>query len=338
MKSVLICILMLVIPGVGLAGRDVPFRQAILQGAKAKVVFRVVDDEGMPVSGATVHVWFSSDGRPQDDADWVVETDKNGVFVASHRTNEQLSWLVSKDGYYRTHGKILFRGRKIEGPRVVDGKWQPYGETRTVVLKRIKKPIRLRDPDVGIRHKYPESGKWIGFDLELCDWVSPLGNGKCADMMIRFTLMPQTGGYFRSLDVAFTNNPYAGVYLLQKDAYSEMDSVYEANTNVEYVSTLRYEFERTTKGSHVISELGTDQYLVFRTRTKTDRDGRLISAHYGRIMGCWDYVETGNMILRSYFNPTPNDTNLEDAETARLSRLGYKQQLEFERRRKAGEK
>lgn len=39
-----------------------------------------------------------------------------------------------------------------------------------------------------------------------------------------------------------------------------------------------------------------------------------------------------------YFNPTPNDTNLEDAETARKSRLGYKQSLEFERRRKAGGK
>lgn len=306
------------------------------KGALAKVKFRIVDQDGVPVPNAKIWGAFSAN-RSKDAILIDGETNTNGEFTAQGKCNEFLRVDVTKAGCYHTEEKINFWRSKAE-PIVKDGKWQPYGETRTVVLKRIKKPIRLRDPDVGIRHKYPESGKWIGFDLELCDWVSPLGNGKCADMMIRFTLMPQTGGYFRSLDVAFTNNPYAGVYLLQKDAYSEMDSVYEANTNVEYVSTLRYEFERTTKGSHVISELGNDQYLVFRTRTKTDRDGRLISAHYGRIMGCWDYVETGNMILRSYFNPTPNDTNLEDAETARLSRLGYKQQLEFERRRKAGEK
>ena len=41
-------------------------------------------------------------------------------------------------------------------------------------------------------------------------------------------------------------------------------------------------------------------------------------------------------VERLMFNPTPNDTNLEDAETARLSQLGYRQRQEFEWRRKNG--
>lgn len=115
-----------------------------------------------------------------------------------------------------------------------------------------------------------------------------------------------------------------------------MDSVYEANTNGKYIGNFRYEFERTAKGNHVISELGYGQYLVFRIRTKTDENGKLISAHYGRIMGALQYLEKAGIVLGPvFFNPTPNDTNLEDAETARRSRLGYKQRLEFERQRKA---
>lgn len=341
MKTVIYSALVITLPILCLAEYDESaFAQLIRNGAIAKYVYRVVDDEGAPVSNATAHVRFSSYARPQDNADWRIDTDTNGIFVAEHRLNEKFTVGIGKAGYYRTYDKINYFGMSAEErlSKVKDGKWQPYGETRTVVLKKIKNPIRLCDPDARARHKYPESGKWVGFDLELCDWVSPLGNGKCSDMMVRYTRSARSDGYLKSLDVTFTNNPYAGVYLLNKDSYSEMNSVYAANTNGEYVSTLRYEFERTARGNHMISELGKNQYLVFRTRTEIDRDGRLISAHYGRIMGCWDYVETGNMILSSYFNPTPNDTNLEDTETARLSRLGYEQQLEFERRRKAGGK
>lgn len=307
-----------------------------VNGANAKVVFKVVDQDGVAVSGAEFRGAFSAN-RLDDSVliDGISNT--NGEFIAQGKCNEFLRVGVTKEGYYHTEEKVNFWQSKLN-PLVVDGKWQPYGETRTVILKKIKNPIRLCDPDARVRHKYPESGKWVGFDLELCDWVQPLGNGKCADMMVRYTRSPLLDGYSKSLDVAFTNNLYAGVYLLGKDSYSELDSVYEANTNGEYISTLRYEFERTANGNHMISELGKNEYLVFRTRTKIDCEGRLISAHYGRIMGCWDYVETGNMILSSYFNPTPNDTNLEDAETARLSRLGYKQRLEFERRRKAKKK
>ena len=313
------------------AGVDESFIRAIRDGAMAKVVCRVVDDAGSPVSNATAHVWFSSYGRRQDNADWLVVTDGNGMFTVEHRTNEQLAWIVQKAGYYQTRGKILFRDRETEGPKVVDGKWQPYNEMRTLVLKRILNPIKLSDPNASCYHKYPVSGKWTGFDLQKCDWVSPLGNGRFADMMIRFTHEMTSDGYLKTVDVSFSNNQCAGVYLMTKDSYSEMDSVYVANTNAVYTNSLRYELERIGKRKRVIRELGTDEYLIFRTRTTVDHDGKLISAHYGRIMGDWRYWEKGGMSFGPvFFNPTPNDLNLEDAETARRSRLVYRQNLIFE--------
>lgn len=308
-----------------------------IKGALAKVKFRIIDQDGVPILNAKIWGAFSAN-RSKDSVLVDGATNTNGEFTAQGKCNEFLRVDVTKEGYYHTEEKINFWSSKAD-PIVVDGKWQPYGETRTVVLKRIKNPIRLRDPDAGYRYKYPVSGEWTGFDLVSGDWMPPLGSGKCADMMIRYVREPRPDGYFKSLDISFTNNPYAGVYLMDKDSHSEMDSVYEANTNGEYVGTLRYEFERTAKGNHVISELGSGQYLVFRIRTEVDDDGNLVSAHYGRIMGALQYLEKGGMVLGPvFFNPTPNDTNLEDAETARKSRLGYRQQLEFSKKRTAGGK
>lgn len=310
---------------------DASFAYAISHGAMAKIVCQVVDEVGIPVSNATAHVWFSSYARPQDDADWLVDTDTNGVFSVSHRTNERLAWIVRKPGYYQAFDEILFRDRETECPKVVDGKWQPYGEKRTVVLKRILNPVRLYNPNASCYHKYPELGVWTGFDLQEGDWVSPLGRGQHTDMLVKYTRESRPDGYFKSVDVSFTNNPYAGVYLLTKDVCSEMNSVYAANTNGNYVDTLRYEFERTGKGNRMIRELGAGEYLVFRTRTKVDYNGKLVAAHYGIIMGEWRFIEKGGMSFGPVsFNPTPNDTNLEDAETARRSRLRYRQSMEFE--------
>ena len=309
--------------------------RALEIGAEFDVMFRVVDADGFPIANARCGGWMYMEHGQKHGNGYATYTDTNGCARVTGKCGEWFSVVVRKDGYYKTSFDVRYPLEYVDTP-ILDGKWQPYGEIRTVVLKKIRNPIRLRDPNARYSFKYPESGKWTGFDLECCDWVPPLGGGKCADIMIRYIRKPRPDGYFKSLDISFTNNPCAGAYVMDRESYSEMDSVYEANTNGEYVGSLRYEFERTAKGNHVISELGFGQYIVFRIRTKTDEEGNLISAHYGRIMGALQYLEKAGMIFGPvFYNPTPNDTNLEDAETARKSRLGYKQQIEFERRRKA---
>ena len=153
--------------------------------------------------------------------------------------------------------------------------------------------------------------------------------------MLKFghVLVHRQTDFKMTMDVSFTNNPYAGCYQMKDDGFSERRTIYHADATQNFSSTLNYVHERHPGSQRIDNRLENDSYLVFRTRTKVDANGRLISAHYGIIQGKWAFFDT--MLSGGYlFNPTPNDTNLEDAETARLSRLGYKQSLEFEKARK----
>lgn len=51
-----------------------------------------------------------------------------------------MHWLVCKEchkaGYYRSHAE-WFLSDSQSAPKVVYGRWQPYGVTREIVLKQI---------------------------------------------------------------------------------------------------------------------------------------------------------------------------------------------------------
>ena len=288
---------------------------AIRNGAVGKYTYRVVDDEGRAVSNAQAHVWFRSYGRPQDNADWIAKTDMNGMFTVEHRFNEKFSVGFDKKGYYHSHDEINYLAMPVLP--VKDGKWQPYGELRTVVLKRICNPIELSSSDGLSYYKYPPLGKWSGFDLCMRDWVGPDGNGKFPDVQIRIDRIATPEGYVKTMDVAFTNNPYAGAYEIHVDSWSDLPAVYSADTNATYSGMLRYTFKRE-KGVNDRKELKEGKCLVFRTRTKCDKKGGLSSAHYGIIFGNWRFCEKGGMAIeRIVFNPNPNDPNLEEAKLVR---------------------
>lgn len=305
--------------------------------ALAQVRIQVVDQDGCVVPDAMVWGGFTCGGGMNDFVPVDGVTDTNGTYVAEGKCNELLRFEVRKEGYYRTDVKIYF-ARSKAAPLVVDGKWQPYGETRTVVLKRIKNPVTMSFAE----HKIidiPVYDKWIAFDMERFLWLPPYGEGKEPDVLIRFTCEGKNmqNDFKSTMQVSFTNNPYAGFYEMKKDVAAEMKSVYAADTNEAYQTSTEYRFERHPGRRILPVLLQDDSYLVFRTRTAVDKDGKLISAHYGKIYGRWGFhgaMRADTMI----FNPMPNDMNLEDAETARKSRLWYKQCLEFERRRKAGGK
>ena len=150
-----------------------------------------------------------------------------------------------------------------------------------------------------------------------------------------------------TMEVSFTNNPYAGAYLLKKDKYSEMKSVYNADTNAVYQTFFRFVYERhpvvIEKPIRHVSgmnendtRLDADSYLVFRTRTEVDPEGRLISAHYGKIYGVWEFFG-GMRAANVQFNQNPNDTNLEDEETTQRTLIRKRQREEppYKKKRKS---
>lgn len=296
---------------------EAEFIKALNVGADAKMVLRIVNAEGVPVPDAEVEFGFWNNYLQGGFKNTILHSDENGECVVSGRCNSSCVWNVTKQGYYRSHAEWSLSDTHAV-PKVVDGKWQPYGETKEIVLKQIVSPVDLTSLEYTII-KCPVFDEWLGFDFGCHSWVKPYGDGLHSDVLIK--LHEEGSGdiaFSASLELCFTNNPFAGAYVLRKDADSEMKSVYRADTNAQYATLFRYSLNVDREGRRHANELSENEYLVFRTRTAVDKDGKLISAHYGKIYGEWGFY--GGMRAKAiFFNPKPNDTNLEDAKTAKRS-------------------
>lgn len=296
-----------------------------VNGALAKVKLRVVDQDGSAVYGA--RIWGGFSANFSNDSVLVEGfTNTNGEFVVQGKCNEFLRVDVTKEGYYHTEEKINFLQAKAD-PIVVDGKWQPYGETHEVVLKKIKNPWAVKVFGENIhRHDIPVFDEWIDFDLEAGDWLPPYGAGKFSDVALRFNadIRKPRIDYTYRMEVSFTNNPHGGAYILKKDLFSNLQTAYIAETNGIYASELTFTTDCISDKPVRLSYLDRDSYLVFRTRTRVDDQGMLVGAHYGKICGIWRSTQKMMLINDGCFNPVENDPNIEGDQTLLYTIKGCK--------------
>lgn len=324
----------LFIASCGICDDSAEFARALNVGADAKMILRIVNADGVPIPDAEVEFGFWNDYSHGGFKNSISRSDANGECVVSGRCNGSCVWNVTKPGYYRSHGEWSLSDTQ-SNPKVVDGKWQPYCATREIVLKQIICPVELSFLEYALI-KCPVFDEWLGFDLGCYSWVKPYGKGLHSDMLVK--LREEGSGdtaFSASLELCFTNNPFAGAYVLKKDADSEMKSVYRADTNATYQTKFLYSLSVDGNGKRNANELSEDSYLVFRTRTEVDEDGNLLSAHYGKIYGKWGFY--GGMRAEAFFfNPTPNDSNLEDAKTAEssLQRQRQREESPYKKKRK----
>lgn len=280
---------------------------------KAKIQLKIVDQDGDPVENARIFGGFITGTRVNDYAMLEGVTDVGGSYVASGPCNEFLRYEITKEGYYATQEKVSFADTKNHY-QIVDGKWQPYGETRMVVLKGIKHPHAMLGPDRTPQRKRTTYDEWLAFDLEKADFLPPIGEGSSQDMLVRYHLegvMPHD--WSLTMEVSFENNPHAGAYRLKKDTWSDMNSSYDADTNATYQTNFTFRYSHRKGEYPSMDMLKEDEYMVFRTRTKVDREGRLVSARYGKIYGPWLFADAGGFkISRVLMNSADNDLNLED--------------------------
>ena len=309
------------------------------KGAKAKEILRIVDHEGIPVINARIYgsFWPGDNGKKYILIDGLTNTD--GEFVAEGVSKWKLTYQVSKAGYYMSSGTIDYLA-STNSPAIVNGKWQPYGMTRNIILKKIKNPVPLVHSKSS-HSKSPGLGEWYGYDIERRQWVRPFGDGVHPDMLIKISIdaKNEINDFKTVMEVSFTNNPYAGAYLMKKDEFSEMKSVYEADTNADYQSSFKFVHEKhpiikqtpffkySSGAQTTDTRLDDSSYIVFRTRTRVDDKGNLVSAHYGKLYGLWEFfgrIRAANV----QFNPNSNDPNLEDIETAKYSQKIRRQREE----------
>jgi hypothetical protein len=90
-------------------------------------------------------------------------------------------------------------------------------------------------------------------------------------------------------------------------------SEHEARNDAKYAKEFHYAAERTDDRIIQDSKLGEREIIVFRVRTEMDQQGRIVNAQYGKIYGPFKFAQGPKKLVdfTYYFNPTPNDRNLE---------------------------
>jgi hypothetical protein len=277
---------------------------ALRDGAKAQVTFRIVDQVGNLVTGASVQVSFVRRG-----CKWVYGiSDENGLYLAKGKSNKIL-YCINKEGYYPTETEYTFGG---EGNIVLnDGHWLPWNQTNTVILKKVINPVAMfAYVDYRV---VPVKGTNVAFDLENADWLPPYGKGVYADLIVNFDHQwtdAWTG--FRKMQLTFGTNALDGVRRYTADDFSKLKSIYEAPVDG-YEKSVSWSMEGT-KGEKTVFNVPPDsEYFIFRVRTEVDEKGKIVKANYGKIYGPVGYGMRGpnQIVLYSYFNPEVNSRNLE---------------------------
>ena len=293
------------------------------RGAKVRERFRVVDLDEKPVTNADVRCTFKVGAGASGLQDVYGVTDMNGLCTINGMCKAYMHYSVEKDGYYCSHGKVDYM-ETTRVPAVIEGKWQPYGETRTVVLKRIRNPCAVKVFSGEQCHrKIPVFEQWLPFDMEQSDWLAPYGKGIHNDVLLRFhkKLTDKWFDFAFSMEACFTNSPHAGVYIRPLDDYSDLKSSYSAETNANYCANYNFSFESVSK-----KRVGLDEnsYLVFRTRTRVDENGKLVGAHYGKYSRGWRSDEKEMHFGAACFNPVENDNNIEGDQILHYAIRNYK--------------
>lgn len=250
-----------------------------------QVTFRVVDDEGRPVVGAKTEVSYenakatkpserirSSEGMSNDEGQVTLE----GKTFASG-----ISYGASKAEYYSAYGlRYHFKDSGFI-------QWQPWNPTIQVLLRRIKNPVPMYAKRVEV--KIPEFSKPMGYDLVQGDWVVPYGNGQMPDLIFEADRNVQNDQeYHGKLTLRFSNE---GDGLLDHEVANPdlpgLRMPYFA-PDEGYLATKTWQESRHTSANgdvKVISSASRRMNYFIRVRTVRDKEGKIISALYGKIHG-----------------------------------------------------
>ena len=320
-------LLLLVVPYAVFARKLAPeVEHAMAYGAETKICLKICDDMGLPISNASVRTYFDMLPVPHS---VYGKTDANGVCVVEGKTNgNKVEFFVGKEGYYGSRKEISYVLIRKEHD-VKDGKWQPYGAVENIELRKFHNPVNL---SVAYECKFNATraiNTWIGFDLKKRDFVQPYGEGEIADFEVFFDWdgkwLPEYTGMTKKIRFV---DKYSGYYKCSANTFSEFKGPYSASPEAEYMQEVVFyehviidpnaygrRYERKT--------FDKDNCWVVRSRCQVDDEGCLVSAHYSVInniaFGC-DKGGVACMCVTGAFNPTPNDTNLEDIETAKRAR------------------
>ena len=280
--------------------------------AKSNATIKVTDIYGVPLVGIGVGGTYIDEvdhtqgfGRATFKSTAATTNHLGLASVSNHTRSRGITFGIRKsDGYYDDHGiKFDYTSQSL---RV----WQPDNPLIEFKLKPIKNPIPLYAKNVDT--KIPARNKSCGYDLLVGDWVSPQGSGQQSDIIFLYE------GEYRShleyhceVKIQF-DNKHDGIISDPKplNVGSILRLAYEAPKEG-YLTELEKKFIRTEEKGIKIYDISETANYYLRVRTKVDDDGKIISANFAKIHGDIKCFPGGVIQFNYYYNPKPNDRNLE---------------------------
>ena len=304
--------------------------------AKFSVVVLSADDL-KPIEGVQVHAnfwenngWKAWTQAPHVDIDQQT-TDNNGFCRLKGKTNcGNVCCFVSvppKGFYVGDSWGTDFKKKNIFGV------WQPDNLVVTLRLQRVENPIPLfvkqlfSRASASVSSNYFDIGKGkMQFDMVKGSFLPPIGKGEHAD--ICFTRLKREdlgiGTTFRgsitapaykdSMSIRFTGEDNGLVEVpSKKTAGIKIRTAPEDGYTPDYLVT-----KGRDKNVKYFSSSNPDRNFAFRIRTKKDKNGKIVSAYYGKIYGdivikkpygVEELVAAPSFMY--YLNPKSLDRNLE---------------------------
>ena len=305
-----------------------------LDGPLVTLEATVTNESRQPIEKAIVKGLFRT---TRGSGEKVVEalTDTNGHASVTAATPFSAYLYVNKDGYYQSQFE------RIETTDRDLAELAPRTRSREVTLRKKINPIpliakRLKDVQIPLREE------WIGYDLEVGDWVEPHGKGKQTDILFRYQ------NEFLGYDVSDEKLEEIRSIMAKwaEKNNREWTKEMERNTHGDWLGTLEIRFPGKSEGiltvteangyvaesellmPHLAPEAGYQEYLSWsdarngkviprngdghflRVRVK-ERNGEILEANYAKIQQ-EIYFDPRGLVTFSYcFNPEVNDRNLE---------------------------
>lgn len=281
--------------------------------AASKFTVRVIDTEtGLPVTNAVVQTIFEHQYDPWGNKPSIVDrrkepVDVNGEIVFKGKCiHGGAGGTAFAEGYYSSHN-----GQSSKKNSLLN-RWEPWNPIIEVKMRPKKNPVPMVHKGM-LREKVPlTTDGSVGYDLGTGDWIAPYGKGKTSDLLFTITNVTEPKKGIR-YTLSFPN-PLDGIqeYMPPEDLRSSYIFPYEAPTNGYASSLNKYRLLKyPVLSDYPANNLKENINYIFRVRTQVDKDGNIVSAHYGCIKGEVTLSSTPLIDLRYWFNPDPQSRSLE---------------------------
>lgn len=284
----------------------------------------VTEEDGTPVEGVKVETRYLGYGARDEETNFGT-TNAKGYTESKGSADLRIHVFAKKSGYYDTESGRL--SRKEDHDLIV-------------VLRRVKTPVPLFSKR--FRGKVPGLGEKYGFDFKAGDWVAPYGEGEKVDTCFRVDLIKdEEGKDGGKLEVSFPHEKEGASIVDEGNGYLPLSKMHMPQSAFEdgYQGVI----ERVETGYQNESKKRNTSYFL-RTRAQKTNNGEFIY-NYAKFKDGVDFFMSGGVFLEGasrkrnpdevgvvtftyYFNPTPNDRNLEfDTQRNLFKDLGAKEQV-----------